>query len=848
MIKPHRIRLEYGKVIEAGYCIIEGQSPSITWAINSAGAGQAAYRIVVRCGNHNLWDTSWVETHEQKAVYKGQAFIPGEKNRLSLEVRDHLGHTSQPVEKSFYYGSLEKWPARWIGELQPQEDKVIYFSKTFECKKEIETACLFVCGIGYQRIFINGKELDEEVAMNPAVSEYEKRCYYTVLPGISGLRKGENRLGVQVAAGWRSPYNVCYKLTNRIPDFTGISQLSAALKIRYQDGEEEWVYTDESWKYQYGGITYSNIFMGETYEPAKEIEGWTRPGILEEGSIPVRIVKDPGGVMTVQTLEPVRTQEVYPAICISEIKKGTYGVDFGQNIAGVTRIRLPLAMKPGQTITISHMEFLDEDGTLYLPNLRNAACIDRYIAAGNGRDREYWQPRFTYHGFRYAEITGYGEPIGKDDICAVSLYTDIATRSSFRCGSAIVNAIQKNIVQTEKANIHSILTDCPQRDERMGWLNDGTVRFEETPYNFDIGRLFPKVVRDILDVQDPNGSITCTAPFVFGARPADPVCSAFLIAAWESYMHTGNIEVIIEGYEGFKAWNNFLESKSEDYIVQYSYYGDWAGPAYVCKGEDGALSTETPGILMSTGFFYFNTKLLTRMADLLGKDKEAEHFEKKAGQIRAAFLKKWWDEETGKVGSGSQGGQSFALWLGILPSESTQKAADVLHCDLVERNYLLTTGNLCTRYMMEVLTKYGYIEDAWTLITREDYPSFGFMLQQEATTIWERFELKKSAGMNSHNHPMYGAVGYWFYACLAGVKPLESGYRRVSIRPCMPEKLLSVQAIVETVMGDIVVRWVKRYGQIHLYVTIPLGVTAEVIIPDGLQIVGGGFHHWSSAI
>lgn len=313
-------------------------------------------------------------------------------------------------------------------------------------------------------------------------------------------------------------------------------------------------------------------------------------------------------------------------------------------------------------------------------------------------------------------------------------------------------------------------------------------------------------------------------------------------------MHTGNIEVIIEGYEGFKAWNNFLESKSEDYIVQYSYYGDWAGPAYVCKGEDGALSTETPGILMSTGFFYFNTKLLTRMADLLGKDKEAEHFEKKAGQIRAAFLKKWWDEETGKVGSGSQGGQSFALWLGILPSESTQKAADVLHCDLVERNYLLTTGNLCTRYMMEVLTKYGYIEDAWTLITREDYPSFGFMLQQEATTIWERFELKKSAGMNSHNHPMYGAVGYWFYACLAGVKPLESGYRRVSIRPCMPEKLLSVQAIVETVMGDIVVRWVKRYGQIHLYVTIPLGVTAEVIIPDGLQIVGGGFHHWSSAI
>ena len=809
MIKANRIRLEYGRTYEDGYCVIESKKPVITWAVDSCKAPQAAYRLRVICGERILWDTNWVETDEQKAVYGGEAFIPGEENVLVLELKDSLGNVSPPEKRRFYYGTLDPWPAQWIGEVQPQEDKVIYFSRTFEAKDEVETACLFVCGIGYHSVSINGRQLEPSVYMNPAFSEYEKRCYYSVIPVKGMIQKGENRIGVQVAAGWRSPYNVCYKHSKRIPEYAGISQLTAALKIRYRNGEEEWLYTDENWRYQYGGITYSNIFMGETYDASMEIHDWTIPGSPEENAMPVKIVDGPGGKMAVQTLEPVRAQEVYPAIAVSQVKDGVYVVDFGQNIAGVCRIRIPRTMKAGQTITISHMEFLDDDGTLYLPNLRYAACTDRYIAIGDGKDMEYWQPKFTYHGFRYAQITGYGEPLTKEDICAVSLYTDIATRSYFRCGNALVNAIQKNVVQTEKANIHSILTDCPQRDERMGWMNDATVRFEETPYNFDIGRIFPKVVRDILDVQAEDGSITCTAPFAFGSRPADPVCSSFLIAAWEAYMHTGNADIIAEGYEGFKAWNAFLESRSENHIVQYSYYGDWASPAYACIGEDGAVSSETPGIFMSTGYYYFNTKLLARMADVSGKHEEGRKFRRNAECIRRAFLSKWWNPETGEVGTGSQACQAFALWLGILPEEGRQKAADVLRNDLVNRNYRFTTGNLCTRYLMDVLTEYGYLEDAWKLITREEYPSFGFMIQQEATTVWERFELKKNPGMNSHNHPMYGAVGYWFYAYLAGIKPLEAGYRRVSIRPYMPENLMSVQATLETVRGDITVRWVK---------------------------------------
>lgn len=631
MIRPYRIRLENGKISEkTEYCVVERMKPSVTWAIAAVEsvAYQTAYRLTVQRGKEILWDTDWVMTPEQKAVYDGAEFRVGEKMTLTVMVKDSVGNISVPESVDFYYGTLDPWPAEWIGETNPQEDRVICFERDIKLKKPVYSACLFSSGIGYQKISVNGVAVEKEF-MNPAYSEYEKRCYYCVYPEIgSYLRMGENTLQIQVAAGWRSPYNVCYKLTGRIPDYVGVSQLTAALRLVYEDRSEEWIYTDENWNYHYSPIVYSNIFEGETYESDYVSKSYS-----------AKKVQAPGGSMMLQTLEPVREQEVYPAISVSTVKKGTYGIDFGQNIAGVVRIRLPKHMKPGQVISISHMEFLDEDGQLYLPNLRNATCIDRYIASGDEKDLEYWQPQFTYHGFRYVQIEGYRAPMTKEDICAVSLYSDIGTGSYFSCGNALINAIQKNIVQTEKANIHSILTDCPQRDERMGWMNDATVRFEETPYNFDIGRLFPKVVRDLLDVQGKEGEITCTAPFAFGARPADPVCSSFLIAALEAYEFTGNLDIIREGYEGFKAWNTYLGSRSRDNIVQYSYYGDWAGPAYACIGEDGVLSSETPGILMSTGYYFYNARLLAKYAGLLGYKEEQKAHEKKAEEIRTAFLK-----------------------------------------------------------------------------------------------------------------------------------------------------------------------------------------------------------------
>ena len=773
--------------------------------------------------------------------------------------------------------------AKPCGNAKPREDAVLAFFRDIELAEDAACACLFICGLGYHKAYINGQGVFTS-PMNPAYSEYENRCYYTVLPGMEKyLHAGTNRLGVRVASGWRSPHIVC--LAGRLPPYSGPTQMSAALRVRYAGGKVEWFFTDGRWQFFYDPTTYANIFMGERHLAGKRVPDWSAPGTPVrstpvtpvcnapgtpvrstpvtpvcsapgtpvcsasgtpvENPLPAALLAPPRGRLVPQTMEPVAEHEIYPAVSVYQAAPGVHLADFGQNIAGVCRIRIPRGIPAGREIEISHAEILDEDGRLYTAPLRNAKNTDTYVAAGDGKDPEYWQPEFTYHGFRYAEIKGWPEPLLKDDILAVSLYTDIATGGYFTCGSALVSRAHKNAVQTEKANIHSLFTDCPQRDERMGWMNDATVRFESVPYGFDVGRIFPKVVRDCMDVQGADGSITCCAPVAFGERPADPVCSGFLIAGWQAWLHTGNIDILREGYDGFAAWNRLLESRSDGHIVNYSYYGDWAAPSYACESPDNPVSAVTPGVLMSTGYLYYNAVLLARMAELIGRPGDAAEQREKAAKIREAFLAKWWDAETGRVGTGSQACQAFALWLDILPEDGRQKAADLLHSDLVEKNYMFTTGNLCTRYLMDALTRYGYLGDAWALATREEYPSFGYMVQNEATTVWERFELKKEPGMNSHNHPMYGAASYWYYAYIAGLKPLTGAWREFSIRPYLPEKLLSASALVETPFGDISTRWVKRYGEAHLYASVPAGTTAHVVLPwGGQELAGPGFHHW----
>lgn len=848
MLKINRLYMQFAPLgKDPRTRVTETAAPCFSWSVTAArrGAAQTACRVRVRTSREQLWDSGWLETTEQQLDYAGPSLPAEEKLFVAVSVRDDAGEVAPEAEAYFYRADLQGHPLPWIAAPADAPGEGVYFRRTFTINKPVERACLYLCGLGYHIVTLNGQPLDD-ARLDPAVSDYTKTVYYVVLPEAEqALTAGENCLGVLLGEGWRrneGPYLNC--IGERQIDFFGIPQLSAALILHYADGTQEEVLADEHWLCGGGPIVYNHLFNGEITDSRREIPGWNLPGPPPASFLPAKLVAAPGGQARLMDIPPVREQEIYPARTISPLEDGSLVVDFGQNIAGVCRLRLPAAMTAGQTITIRHMELLDEDGSLYLPNLRGARCEDQYVAAGQGRDPVFWQPQLTYHGFRYAQITGF-PLLEREDIQAVSLYTDVQADSFFSCGSGVVNAIQKAILQTEKSNLMGMLTDCPQRDERMGWLNDATVRFEETPYNFQIGRLFPKVVQDILDTQWEDGSITCTAPRVYGERPADPVCSSFLVAGLQALLHTGNLACIRRAYPGFVRWQECLAAHTENDIVTYSYYGDWAGPVYACVDGDtdwnAVHSKDTPGMFMSTGFYYYNAVLLSRFAAMLDKPEQAQAFAAQAERIRCAMLDKWWDPQTGKMATGSQGCQSFSLWLGILPEESRPLAARRLHEDLVARDYRMTTGNICTRYLMDALTMYGYVDDAWKLITREEYPSIGYMLQQEATTVWERFELKKLSGMNSHNHPMYGAVGYWFYAYIAGIRPAAPGFREVVIQPYFPTQLQSAHASVDTVKGELTVRWVKRYGSLYLYVTVPFGVRATVFFDGRQETVGSGY-------
>ena len=811
--------------------IYASDAPVIAWAARSSRQEDTQSAYSIRVG---AWESGWVESADNRVRVPAGIIEKGGYADVSLKLRTAAGDES-PEYINWICDARTDWDAKWITDANAERDRPVYLRTSFAVRGEPVRARVYACGLGYHDITINGMPLDDSV-LDPAHTDYTRRVCYVMKPEAAHLFKsGANRIEVVVAPGWRDNTQIHHEslpIKDPFP-FEGPLVFSAIIEIETKTGRTYRITTDETWEAGKGPVTYANIYNGETYNAGIEPEYG-----------PAAIAEAPAGRLEPMLLSPVQEQDYITPVAVWPDGENAFIADFGRNFAGVVNLTLPEEMEKGQKITITHSEELTEDGRLFRDTLRAAKAEDNYIASGDENDLEVWQPRYVYHGFRYARVEGMGFDIGADSILGVALYTDVDNASMFTCGNALITKIHDIAVNTERSNIHSILTDCPQRNERAAWMNDATVRFEETPYNFDISALFPKVVHDLMDVQSEDGAITCTAPYVWGGRPADPVCSSFLVAGLMSAMHTGNLDIIKEAYPSFRAWEDCLLAHSTDYVVDYSYYGDWAGPADSCVPGDGvnpgAASGVTPGQLMSTGYSYYNSVQLAKFADWLGMPEAAQAHRDTAEKIKAAFIEKWYDAETGSFATGSQGSLTFPLWLGIAPEP--EKTALRLHEKLIADGWRLTTGNLCSRYIMEVLCDNGYVEDAWTLMTREEYPSIGFMIQQEATTVWERFELMKAPGMNSHNHPMYGAVDYWMYAYLAGVKCTGPGWKRISVKPYMPEKLMSAQATVDTVLGPVSVRWTKRYGGKHLQLTVPFGATADIDFCGVKKTVGCGFH------
>ena len=674
---------------------VEGGELVVSWGAKDApGAFQAEYRLVLSCEGSVLFDSGYAISKKQEAAIPAGILPEAKRIDVSLTIKDDLGNESAEAKEYFYIGSVE-WKAGWITMNDDPDGATVYFRREISLDKPVKSARMYASGLGYHEISLNGAKIGNAY-LDPAHTDYTKTVEYVFYPEMEkALCEGVNVIGVRVGGGWRDNNTGMIKDLEIPVRFFGKRQLSLMLFIEYENGETEEIFTDEAWQAGTGASIQSNLFDGEYYDANRTESGWDKPGF--DGFAPAMFTEAPGGKMRVMTLPPIKEMGVFKPVSISKPVGGISIVDFGQNLSGVIRMKLE-NLKKDQRIRIVHAEELNEDGLLYTLPLRKALCTDIYIASGDDRDLSVWQPEFTYHGFRYISVEGYDPDY--QNIEAVLLHTDLESDSFFVSGSAHLNALQKQIVMTERDNMHSILTDCPQRDERMGWMNDATVRFEETPYNFDCAGMFRKIVRDLEDVQSEDGAITCTAPFVFGGRPADPVCSSFLVAGMQSYLHFNDLETIREAYPAYCAWENCLLSKSENYIVTYSYYGDWAAPGYACEGgENGAKSCVTPGEFMSTGYSYFNLRTLSEMAGLLGMKEEAQKHLETAEKVKNALLKKWYNPDTAVMATGSMACQAFSLWLKIIPEADALRAAKKLRDDLVNADYAFTTGNLCSRYI-----------------------------------------------------------------------------------------------------------------------------------------------------
>jgi alpha-L-rhamnosidase len=811
---------------------LDTQSPQFSWRIESEkrGAMQSAYQIMMSdspeslSGNTSvIWNSDTVRSSESTSIsYKG----PDLKSRMKYywkvriwDTDNRISDWSEPASFEMGLINQEDWLSEWIGFTPGLPGRVLYFRGTFKTREHIQKARAYISGIGYYKMNINGLRVGDN-QLDPATSDYNKHIYYTTYD-IGPYLKSENSVVVAVGPGWY-----------------GIPKLRMQIEFLYKDGTTERISSDFIRNVTAGPILRSSIYDGEAYD-AREESGEFDPATAQDSQYMKKIrwtwaniVDSPGGKMISQKLEPIKIISTLVPQDIKEPVPGVYVVDAGQNLAGWASLKV--RGERGTRITMKFSETLYRNGTVNQENLRSAESTDTYILKGSAAD-EIWEPSFTYHGFRYIQVEGFPYRPEPGDIEVKIVRSSVEQAGKFSCSNELLNRIHKMVVSTEASNLHSIPTDCPQRDERQGWLNDLTVRMEQALYNFDLSRFYSKFITDVEDTQDKEGRITCTAPYRWGYRPADPVSASYLLLAFKSYEFYGNMEIIRQHYAGLKAWVDYLNSRTVQGIVDYSYYGDWSPPVEFGGTGDSPspVSRYTPGKMMSTGYLYYCASLMSRMAEILKNEDDRSYYKNLAEKTALAFNKNYWDEKAGGYASNNQASNSFALYLGLVPKNNIERVAKNLAADVKAHDYHLTTGNLCTKYLLEMLTENGYPEVAFKIATQKTYPSWGFMLENGATTLWERWEYETGGAMNSHNHPMMGSVDSWFYRYILGIKPDIGGpgFAKFTIHPYIINELNYAEGEYNSVKGVIRCSWKKESGSLNLNITVPENSIATVFIP-----------------
>jgi len=712
----------------------------------------------------------------------------------------------------------------------------------FDLDGEIESARLHVAAVGYGEASVNGERVSEG-RLDPAWTDYESRILYETVDVADALEAGENALGLWLGRGW-----FARRSAHWLSD--GSPRARAVLTVTFTDGSTRTVATDGDWTARASPLLENDIYDGEVYDARREADGWASPGFDDADWDEAAVVDAPGGTLRPQRIESMDVIETVDVDAVHDHPDGPI-LDFGQNLTGWLEIDVRDPAE-GDEVTLCHAEALTEGGDLSTTDLRTADATDTYVARGDADGVETYEPRFTYHGFRYAQVSGYPGEFDPAAVTAKVVTTAMDRRGDFACSNEELNQVQHNAVWGLRSNTHSIPEDCPQRDERFGWTGDAQISTRALLFNFDAVRFEEKWARDHHDAASPMGYVTDVIPDKKTERPADPTWSITrIVLPWYCYRHDGDERVLREHYEGMARYLDYWHSVTEDGILgdEYGKYGDWltfenADPEEPRRG--------LPHDLFNTAFLYQVTDTFAKIAEVLGNEADVDAYRERAERVRAAFNETFFDPESGTYGPGTQSSYSVPLFLGLVPDEHVDDVAANLAEKVRADGGKLRSGFLGTRPLIHTLAEHGYDELAYEVVSQPEQPGWVYMVRNGATTMWERWNSDESvgSGMNSLNHSPFTHVSEFFYEVIAGIRigdrPMTE---HVTIAPAFVGELDWAEASVETRAGDLAVAWERDddaesgdandgvAGGYDLSVTVPWNGSATVELPDAADAV-----------
>lgn len=694
-----------------------------------------------------------------------------------------------------------------------------YLRKSFVVAPQIRRAVLYTTALGLYEFHLNGQRVGDH-ALAPDWTDYRKRVRYQAYDVTKLLRPGQNAMGALLANGWYSGH-----IGNGGNRFFGtVPALFAQLEVTYADNRTERFVTDSTWKSHPGPILSSDLMYGEDYDARSEVKNWDRPGLDESGWAPAQERQEIQRAFESQVMEPVRQIGEIEPKSVTQPKPGCWVFDLGQNMVGV--VRLKVSAPAGTRVTIRHAEMLNPDGTLYTQNLRGAPSIDHYICKGRGT--EVWQPRFTFHGFRYVEISGLAERPGKGAVTGVVIASDTPRAGDFACSDPRLNQLQSNIQWGQRGNYLSVPTDCPQRDERLGWMGDAQVFIRTATYNADVAAFFTKWLVDVDDGQSPEGAFSDVNPNTMDGRGVPGWADAGVICPWTIYQIYGDKRVLDRHLPAMIKWIEFVRTHSHGLIRDCDRggdYGDWL-----------AIGADTSKDLIGTAYFAYSTRLVSKACAALGRTEQAAQYEQLFQEIKAAFNQRYVAAD-GRIQGNTQCAYAMALKFDLLPESLRAKALQYLDEDVAAKHGHLSTGFVGVSYLLPVLSDGGKPDTAYQLLQQDTFPSWLFSVKHGATTIWERWDGWtpehgfQDPGMNSFNHYSLGSCGEFLFGGIGGIRPNSPGYKTIRIEPVIRPGLSWARASYDSIQGRIATAWKVKGKELDLKVQVPANTTATVRVP-----------------